>query len=170
MSAPFIGEIKMFAGNFAPRGWAFCDGQVLAISQNDALFSLLGTYYGGDGRTSFGLPELRGRIPIHMGTGPGLTPHNIGSRGGAERVTVTTTELPPHTHPSASANAPNAGTARGTLLATQSDVDVYGPNDTTQMHSNASRAVGGGQQHDNIMPFQCVHYIIALVGIYPSRS
>jgi len=167
---PFLGEIKMFAGNFAPRNWAFCDGQLLGISQYDALFSLLGTIYGGDGRTTFGLPDLRGRIPIHMGTGPGLSNYRIGQKAGAENVTLTVSQLPPHTHPSASTNAPNAGTARGTLLATQTDVNLYGPNATAEMDPDASRAVGGNQQHTNIMPFQCIHYIIALFGIYPSRS
>ena len=98
MSEPFVGEIRMFAGNFAPRGWAFCDGQLLATSQNDALFSLLGTIYGGDGRTTFGLPDLRGRIPVHAGTGPGLSPRRLGAKAGAEKVTLTVNELPSHTH------------------------------------------------------------------------
>ena len=99
MSEPFVGEIRMFAGNFAPRGWAYCDGQLLAVSQNDALFSLFGTIYGGDGRTTFGLPDLRGRFPIHAGQGPGLSNRRLGSKGGAETVTVTANQLPSHTHP-----------------------------------------------------------------------
>ena len=95
---PFVGEIRMFAGNFAPRGWAFCDGQLLSVSDNDALFSLLGTIYGGDGRTTFGLPDLRGRIPIHAGQGSGLSNRRLGSKGGAEQVTVTVNQTPTHTH------------------------------------------------------------------------
>ena len=98
MSEPFVGKIRMFAGNFAPRGWAFCDGQLLAVSQNDALFSLLGTIYGGDGRTTFGLPDLRGRIPIHAGTGPGLSPRSLGNKAGTEIETLTVNQIPSHTH------------------------------------------------------------------------
>ncbi|MBD3756388.1 MAG: phage tail protein, partial [Gammaproteobacteria bacterium] len=98
MSEPFVGEIRMFAGNFAPRGWAFCDGQLLAVSQNDALFSLLGTIYGGDGRTTFGLPDMRGRIPVHQGSGPGLSPRRLGSKSGAETETLTVNQMPSHTH------------------------------------------------------------------------
>ena len=108
MSEPFVGEIRMFAGNFAPRGWAFCDGQLLAVSQNDALFSLLGTIYGGDGRTTFGLPDMRGRIPIHAGHGPGLSERRLGAKGGAEQVTLTVNQMPSHGHPA------RADTAIGT--------------------------------------------------------
>ena len=98
MSEPYVGEIRMFAGNFAPRGWAFCDGQLLAVSQNDALFSLFGTIYGGDGRTTFGLPDLRGRIPLHQGHGPGLSERRLGSKGGGENETLTINQMPSHTH------------------------------------------------------------------------
>ena len=98
MSEPYVGEIRMFAGNFAPRGWAFCDGQLLAVSQNDALFSLLGTIYGGDGRTTFGLPDVRGRVPVHQGTGPGLSQRRLGSKGGSEDVTLTSNQLASHSH------------------------------------------------------------------------
>jgi len=98
MSEPFVGEIRMFAGNFAPRGWAFCDGQLLAVSQNDALFSLLGTIYGGDGRTTFGLPDMRGRTPLHAGQGPGLSNRRLGAKAGAENVTLTVNQLPSHRH------------------------------------------------------------------------
>ncbi|MDF1642497.1 phage tail protein, partial [Thalassolituus oleivorans] len=98
MSEPFVGEIRMFAGNFAPRGWAFCDGQLMAVSQNDALFSLLGTVYGGDGRTTFGLPDMRGRLPVHQGQGPGLSLRRLGARYGEENVTLTVNEIPPHSH------------------------------------------------------------------------
>ena len=146
MSEPFVGEIRMFAGNFAPRGWAFCDGQLLAVSQNDALFSLLGTIYGGDGRTTFGLPDLRGRIPIHMGHGPGLSERRLGAKGGEEKVTLTVNQLPSH------------------------GADSY-INDTPiqSMASSSVTHTGGSRSHTNLMPFLCIHFIIALVGIYPSR-
>jgi microcystin-dependent protein len=171
MSEPFVGEIRMFAGNFAPRGWAFCDGQLLAVSQNDALFSLLGTIYGGDGRTTFGLPDLRGRIPIHAGTGPGLSPRRLGAKGGAEKVTLTVNQLPSHTHAlkgsSTTANALNPG---GALLATaQSQVYFNREETMTNLNSGSVGNVGGSRSHTNLMPFLCVHFIIALFGIYPSR-
>ncbi len=172
MSEPFVGEIRMFAGNFAPRNWAFCDGQLLAISQNDALFSLLGTIYGGDGRTTFGLPDMRGRIPIHAGTGPGLSQRRLGTRGGSEQVTVTTNQLPSHSHPMAVSsdvsNSPNPG---NNVTARPSSVDLY-INDTpdVSLASQAITSLGGGQSHDNIMPVTAIHFIIALFGIYPSRQ
>lgn len=171
MSEPFVGEIRMFAGNFAPRGWAFCDGQLLAVSQNDALFSLLGTVYGGDGRTSFGLPDFRGRLPIHAGHGPGLSERRLGSKGGAEEVTLTVNQLPSHDHPlqgsSASANSLNPG---GALLATaQSQVYFNREETMTNLNAGSVGDSGGSRSHTNLMPFLCVHFIIALVGIYPSR-
>lgn len=173
MSEPFVGEIRMFAGNFAPRGWAFCDGQLLAVSQNDALFSLLGTIYGGDGRTTFGLPDMRGRIPIHTGTGPGLSPRNLGAKFGTESETITTNQLPAHTHSffaSADiANTPNPDTA---VLGVATSVDPYIGNITpdTGLSPDAVTNAGGSQQHTNLMPFLCIHFIIALFGIYPSRT
>ena len=127
MSDPFVGEIRMFAGNFAPRSWALCDGQLLAVSQNDTLFSLFGTIYGGDGRTTFGLPDLRGRVPIHMGAGPGLTPRSIGSRSGSERATVSSNQLPAHTHSwAASADPAEDGSPAGKTTATPSGSNLYG--------------------------------------------
>jgi microcystin-dependent protein len=173
MSEPFVGEIRMFAGNFAPRGWAFCDGQLLAVSQNDALFSLLGTIYGGDGRTTFGLPDLRGRIPIHAGHGPGLSERRLGAKGGAEKVTLTVNQLPSHGHPfrattgTATSRQPvaNADLAPGTAVA---DFYVQTP-DPVPFASTAVTNVGGSRSHTNLMPFLCIHFIIALVGIYPSR-
>ena len=176
MSEPFVGEIKMFAGNFNPRGWAFCDGQLLAVSQNDALFSLLGTIYGGDGRSTFGLPDMRGRIPIHAGSGPGLTPRNLGAKAGVEIVTLSANQLPSHQHRSASSDGISRGNAAGNVLATELNgtgaegqaLYSYGKN--VQMAPEASLDIGGSQKHNNIMPFQCVSFIIALVGIYPSRN
>lgn len=161
----------MFAGNFAPQGWAFCDGQLLSISGNDALFALLGTIYGGDGRTTFGLPDLRGRIPIHMGSGPGLTPRIIGQKFGAETHTLTVNELPSHTH-TMQANAQNADEHNpgGELLAATAG-DLYIA-DTPNVPMNAASIAnaGGSQSHDNMQPFLCVNFIISLFGIFPSRS
>jgi len=172
MSEPFIGEIRMFAGNFAPRGWAFCDGQLLAVSQNDALFSLFGTIYGGDGRTTFGLPDLRGRIPIHAGSGPGLTPRQLGSKAGSERVTPTVNQLPSHSHPMQAteslADSPNPG---GNIAARSTAMDLYFSQDPgTALAATSITSIGGSQNHTNIMPFLCVHFIVALFGIYPSRN
>lgn len=172
MSEPFVGEIRMFAGTFAPRGWAFCNGQLLAVSQNDALFSLLGTIYGGDGRTTFGLPDLRGRIPVHTGTGPGLSPRPLGAKGGQEQVTLTVNQLPLHTHSmQASANLGGDSSPAGKVPAESPSVALYleeGP--SVAMDSAAIGSMGGGQSHANLMPFQCINFIIALFGIYPSRN
>ena len=174
MSEPFVGEIRMFAGNFAPRGWAFCDGQLLAVSQNDALFSLLGTIYGGDGRTTFGLPDLRGRIPIHAGTGPGLSPRRLGAKGGAENVRLTTNQLPSHNHAlQAVAAAGNTANPANAHLANAAGGNPFlNPATTTKtnMSSSVVGNTGGGQSHTNLMPTLCVHFIIALFGIFPSRN
>lgn len=159
MSEPFIGQIVMFGGNFAPRGWALCDGQLLPISSNSALFSILGTTYGGDGVSTFGLPDLRGRSPMHPGSGPGLTPRQLGQKGGAERVTLTTNQLPAHSHDM------ELTSGNGT---TNNPVGV-GTN-STWAQSVASSDTGGGQAHDNMAPFLCTNFIIALQGTYPSRS
>ncbi len=172
MSDPFVGEIRMFAGNFAPQGWALCDGQLLAVSQNDALFSLFGTIYGGDGRTTFGLPDLRGRIPIHAGSGPGLSSRQIGSKAGSERVTPTVNQLPRHSHPMQAteslADSPNPG---GNIAARSTMVDLYtNENPNTALAGASITSIGGNQSHTNLMPFLCVHFIVALFGIYPSRN
>lgn len=163
----------MFAGNFAPRGWALCDGQLLAVSQNDALFSLLGTIYGGDGRTTFGLPDLRGRVPIHAGSGPGLSPRRLGAKFGSEEITLTVNQLPAHTHAlqvtndAASAQQP----ANGVYARAQIDAYLRDNNpDANNMASGVITAVGGSRSHTNIQPFLCVNFIIALFGIYPSRQ
>lgn len=171
MSEPFVGEIRMFAGNFAPRGWAFCDGQLLAVSQNDALFSLFGSVYGGDGRTTFGLPDLRGRIPIHAGQGPGLSERRLGAKGGEENVTLTVNQLPSHTHPLQATQSQASNTSpAGRAFAPTTFGDVYSSRfDPQNMSSQAITTVGGSRSHTNLMPFLCVHFIVALVGIYPSR-
>ena len=170
MSEPFVGEIRMFAGNFAPRGWAFCDGQLLAVSQNDALFSLLGTIYGGDGRTTFGLPDIRGRVPIHAGSGPGLSPRRLGAKGGAENVTLTVNQLPSHSHRlQASTNLPTDRNPSGKVTG-QTLSDTY-INDSPfgNFATSSITNVGGSRSHTNLQPFLCINYIIALFGIYPSR-
>lgn len=172
MSEPFVGEIRMFAGNFAPRGWAYCDGQLLAVSENDTLFSLLGTIYGGDGRTTFGLPDLRGRIPLHQGQGPGLTSRRLGSKEGAEKVTLTTNQMASHTH-DWNANTAPADTAgpQGKVLANPVGVRIFEPaGQGTDLASNTIANTGGSGSHTNLMPTLCVHFIIALFGIYPSRQ
>ena len=163
----------MFAGNFAPRGWAFCDGQLLAVSQNDALFSLLGTIYGGDGRTTFGLPDLRGRIPIHAGSGPGLSARRLGAKAGAEKETINVTQLPAHTHAmQASNDIATAITSSNHVLANTTGGDpIYWNSTSNNTLAGAAIAnTGGSQPHSNLMPTLCVNFIIALFGIYPSRS
>ncbi len=169
---PFIAQIVMFGGNFAPRGWAFCDGQLLSIAQNTALFSILGTTYGGDGRTTFGLPDLRGRVSIHPGHGPGLSNYQLGQKGGTETVTLTAAQMPSHNHQIHAANTggddTNPTTAKGFAVAGD---DLYIENTpATTMQSDIVSSVGGSQAHNNVQPFECVNYIIALVGTYPSRS
>ena len=171
MSEPFVGEIRMFAGGFAPRGWAFCDGQLLAVSQNDALFSLLGTIYGGDGRTTFGLPDLRGRIPIHQGQGPGLSSRRLGSKDGDEKVTLSTNQLASHSHDWNANTAAATGSApAGKVLALSSPVRIFRQIDQdTSLASSTIANTGGSRSHTNLMPTLCIHFIIALLGIYPSR-
>ena len=171
MSEPFVGEIRMFAGNFAPRGWAFCDGQLLAVSQNDALFSLLGTIYGGDGRTTFGLPDMRGRIPIHAGSGPGLSPRRLGAKAGAENVTLTVNQLPSHTHPVRAVTATATdNNPQDKLIAESPSISAYAEVDqSANMATGSITSTGGSRSHTNLMPYLCVNFIIALVGIYPSR-
>lgn len=172
MSEPFVGEIRMFAGNLAPRGWAFCDGQLISVSQNDALFSLLGTVYDGDGRTTFGLPNMRGRIPIHQGTGPGLSPYRLGAKAGSENETITVNQLANHDH-TFTANTQMATTNApvGRVVAEGVNLRFYlaEPQDVS-MASTMIGNTGGTGSHTNLMPTLCVNFIIALVGIYPSRT
>ena len=176
MSEPFIGEIRMFGGNFAPRGWAFCDGQLLEISQNDALFSLLGTTYGGDGRSTFGLPDLRGRSPLHAGQGPGMGTHRLGDMGGAEYVVLNTNQMPAHGHQAqmnCNEGPGDSASPRGTVLARDASgmtASYHGEPNTMMSEEGVTVAyAGGGQSHDNMSPYLAVHFMIALVGIYPSR-
>ncbi len=174
MSEPFVGEIRMFAGNFAPRSWAFCDGQLLATSQNEALFSLLGTIYGGDGRTTFGLPDLRGRIPLHQGTGPGLSARGLGSRGGEEKVTLTTDKLASHTHDfNANTQAATGSAPQGKVLAepSASAARLYRQSDqNNQLGATSFANTSGSQPHTKMMPTLFVNFIVALLVVFPSRQ
>lgn len=169
---PFIGEISVFAGNFPPRGWAFCDGQILAIASNTALFSLLGTTYGGDGRTTFGLPDLRGRVPVHAGQGPGLSPYPLGALLGVEYVTLTQNQMPAHTH-LANGNpgvATSATPADSVWAASPSGVPTYAaPTQVAAMAGAAVDPAGGNLPHDNMQPYLGLNFIIALQGVYPPR-
>lgn len=157
-----IGEMRYFGGNFAPRGWALCDGQLLAISSHSALFSILGTTYGGDGVSTFGLPDLRGRVPMHMGTGPGLTPRQLGAKSGAETVTLTLNQMPPHHHGVVAATGPVDPAGERYVENQQASSSIVVPDRTDD--------VGGGQSHNNMQPYQVVNFCIALEGVYPSRS
>ena len=173
MSEPFIGEIRIFGFTYAPRSWAFCDGQVLSIAQNTALFSLLGTTYGGDGRTTFNLPDLRGRAPIHHGNGPGLNTYQLGQKGGAETVTLTANEMPSHTHSiQAVSGIGDAKSPTGNFLAQANDGEANFSTSgaTAYLNPNACTVAGGSQAHSNLPPYLAINFSIALVGIYPSRS
>lgn len=172
MSEPFIAEIRIFAGNFAPRGWAFCNGQLLPISQNTALFSLIGTTYGGDGRTTTALPNLQGRAPMHPGQGPGLTTRRLGESGGSDSITLTEAQMPSHNHAVTVDGQPGERKdPAGRSLAGSEDANVYAPaQNLTPMGANAVTAAGGSQPHNNRQPYLALNFIIALVGLYPSRS
>lgn len=172
MSTPYVGEIRMFGGNFAPRSWAFCDGQLLAVSQYDALFSLLGTIYGGDGRTTFGLPDMRGRLPVHFGQGTGLSPRPIGQRTGTENVTLTVNQLASHSHSQkASTTSPGGTNDPANSVLAAGDAKEYKQSGTNvSMSPKAIGMTGGSRSHTNLMPTLCVSFIIALVGVYPSRN
>ena len=172
MSEPFIGEIRPFGFNFAPTGWVQCNGQLLPIAQNTALFSILGTTYGGDGRTTFALPNLQGIVAMGAGQGPGLTNRNLGETGGSETVTLTTQQIPPHNHP-ANCNAGNGNQLSpvGNFLAQDVGVSMeYGNAGPSQMAAGAVGNVAGDQPHNNLQPFQVLNYCIALQGIFPPRS
>ena len=162
----------MFAGSFAPAGWAFCDGQLMAISENDTLFNLIGTTYGGDGQSTFGLPDLRGRLPLHMGNGGGSS-YQLAQSGGTETVTVSVNQMPSHTHPmmASSGNATTANAAGNVLAQTPTYTPYIAANANTAMAPNAvAGPAGGSQPHDNFQPYLCVEFIISLFGIYPSPN
>ena len=172
MTDPFLAEIRLFPFNFAPKGWAFCNGQLLPISQNTALFSLLGTTYGGDGITTFALPNLAGRVPMHPGQGPGLSMHDLGEEGGTATVTLLASEMPAHTH-ALTASATDAGerSPAGQLPANElgSINSFAAPGGATAMAAQAVASTGGSQPHNNLQPSLVLTFAIALQGIYPSR-
>jgi microcystin-dependent protein len=175
MGQPYVGEIRMFAGNFAPAGWMFCQGQSLPISENETLFNLIGTTYGGDGQSTFNLPDLQGRVPIHMGTNAGIT-FNIGEAAGSETVTLSTQQIPNHNHQLLATDsqpqlAPT-GAVPGVASSTQAGANVYGPpsgNPITLVAGSISNT-GGSQPHDNMAPFLVIDFIISLFGIFPSQT
>jgi microcystin-dependent protein len=168
MAQPYVGEIRIFAGNFAPAGWNFCDGTLLAISENDTLFNLIGTTYGGDGQSTFALPDLRGRIPLHFGNG-----FTLAETGGVETVTLTVSQIPAHSHSflgtSGTANQTNpSGNVVAQSLGGATLFNSANPN--TAMDSHATSPIGGSQPHDNFQPYLCLDFIISLFGIFPSQT
>ncbi len=173
MSEPFIAEIRIFAGNFAPRSWAFCDGQLLPVSQNTALFSLIGTTYGGDGRTTTALPNLQGCAPMHPGRGPGLTSKRLGQRGGVEAVTLSEAQMPNHTHSiMGQSGVANSNDPEGNVWSRPfGGPRAYAaPGTTVAMASQSTVNAGGSQAHNNLQPYLAMNFIIALQGLYPSRG
>jgi microcystin-dependent protein len=175
MQDPWLGEIALVAFNFAPQGWAFCNGQLLSIAQNTALFSLLGTTYGGDGQTTFALPDLRSRVPLCFGQGNGLSSYSLGGTGGLEGVTLSAGQIPAHTHsytPQASASGGTAVSPAGALWAESPDgAALYKSGaSNTNMAAQTIGSTGGGQSHENRQPYLSLNYVIALQGIFPSRS
>ncbi|MDB6025629.1 MAG: Tail Collar domain protein [Verrucomicrobiales bacterium] len=167
MAQPYVGEIRMFAGNFAPAGWMFCEGQLLPISEYETLFNLIGTTYGGDGQSTFALPDLRGRIPVHQGNG-----FILAETGGAEQITLTVNQIPSHGHPFlASTSAGTENNPAGNVVASSSSVTLF-VGDTTDIDMSASAIglLGGSQPHTNFQPYLCVDFIISLFGIFPSPT
>jgi microcystin-dependent protein len=172
MAQPYVGEIRMFAGNFPPNGWMFCEGQPLPISENEVLFQLIGTTYGGDGEQTFNLPNLASRIPIHMGTGPDGTTYQIGEMAGTEQVTLSTAQIPHHSHPLVASQAQAADQVPAGAVVAQStvaDMFIADSPDAT-LAANTVQPAGGSQPHENCQPFLCVNFIISLFGIFPSQT
>ena len=167
MGSPYVSEIRIFAGNYAPAGWAFCQGQALPIAENDVLFTIIGTTYGGDGESTFNLPDLRGRLPIHHGNG-----HLLGEAAGVEDVTLTVNQIPSHTHPLlASTSAGSGNSPSNALPAGSATIDLYRETSPgTALAAGTVGPVGGSQPHSNVMPYLCVNFIISLFGIFPSPS
>ena len=173
MADPFVAEIRIAGFNFAPTGWALCNGQLMPISQNTALFSLLGTYYGGDGKSTFALPNLQGSAPMQQGQGPGLSLHDLGETGGEEFVTLLQSEMPAHSHSLNISTQPAVARQPGAqLTAVATGVGFYGPNSgaTTNLAPQAVPVAGGSQPHNNMQPYLVLNFIIALQGIFPARS
>jgi microcystin-dependent protein len=169
MSEPFLAEIKIVGFNFAPRGWAFCDGQILPISQNQSLYSLLGTTYGGDGRTTFAFPDLRGRAPIHEGSSNGAA-HPLGNKGGEETHTLSTNEMPQHTHTVQASTDPSTSQDPTNSVLAKSGQIYRNSTNLVDMVSGTMTNSGGGQAHDNMQPWLALNFCIALQGLFPSRN
>ncbi len=166
MAQPYVGEIRMFAGNFAPAGWMFCEGQLLPIAENETLFNLIGTTYGGDGQSTFGMPDLRGRVPIHQGNS-----FTLAQNGGVESVTLTQNQLPVHTHIPNASNTGGSDNPSGNYWANSTTGKPYAtPGAAVAMNAGTIQATGGNQPHDNFQPYLCVDFIISLYGIYPSQT
>jgi microcystin-dependent protein len=168
MSQPYVGEIRMFGGNFAPAGWMFCEGQLLPISEFETLFNLIGTTYGGDGQSTFALPDLRGRFPMHFGNG-----FTLAENGGTETVTLTTTQIPAHNHAAVcSAGSGDSASPVGKFWSTDpaGNTAAYNESGGSQMATGALASVGGGQPHNNLSPYLCVNFIISLFGVFPSQT
>lgn len=173
MADPFVAEIRIFGGNFAPRGWATCDGQLLPISQNTALFSLLGIYYGGDGRSTFALPDLQGRVPMHHGTGPGLTQRQLGEAAGSEAIALVQNEMPAHAHAALSTSVAATDTNPNARVLALSGEDTFlsrSNRTLTAMSPQSLAPAGGSLPHNNLQPYLVLTFIIALQGIFPPRS
>jgi microcystin-dependent protein len=175
MANPYLGEIRIFAGNFAPTGWALCNGQLLSISQNTALFSILGTTYGGDGRSTFALPNFQGNVPMHAGSGAGLTPHVLGETGGVTTVTLLSNQIPSHSHTfnCSSGTKGETNVVTGNLLADEKTgtITTYATStDGTRMNPNTLQTTPASQPHDNMQPYLGLTFIIALRGVFPSRN
>jgi microcystin-dependent protein len=167
MAQPYVGEIRMFAGNFAPAGWMFCEGQLLPISENETLFNLIGTTYGGDGQSTFGLPDLRGRIPLHFGNG-----FTLAETGGVEEVTLTVPQIPAHTHPfRGTSSLGNASDPKANVPAESTTLTMFNSGaPSVPMAAGSNGSTGGGQPHTNFQPYLCVSFIISLFGIFPSQT
>ena len=172
MPEPFVGEIRMFAGNFAPNGWMFCEGATLAIAENEVLFQLIGTTYGGDGEETFNLPNLASRVPIHMGTGPDGTNYQLGEAAGTESVTLSVQQIPNHSHPFTASTAVGvANTPSGNVTSQSVSVKMYlQDSPTNPANANSITPVGGSQPHENCQPFLCINFIISLFGVFPSQT
>jgi microcystin-dependent protein len=171
MAQPYVGEIRMFAGNFAPAGWMFCSGQLLPISENETLFNLIGTTYGGDGQSTFALPDLQSRVPIHQGQGSGLYSYILAETGGVESVTLTQNQMPTHTHIPLASNTGASDTPANNFWANSTLGKPYvAAPPVVQMNAGTIGPSGGNQPHDNMIPYLCVSYIISLFGIYPPPS
>jgi microcystin-dependent protein len=174
MPEPYVGEIRMFAGNFPPSGWMFCEGQLLPISENEVLFQLIGTTYGGDGQSTFALPDLRGRIPLHMGTGGDGITYQLAEAAGAEEVTLTTQQIPIHTHAHGCSTGAGQNTADPVnAIASKADLSQYSSAGATVAMGNpnmTSDIAGGSQPHTNFMPYLCIDFIISLFGVFPSQT